>query len=125
MGDDKARLLESSELFVFPTLSENFGIVVAEALSYGLPVIASTGSPWAEIATRGCGWWIDPSVDSLAAALDDALSERPRTTCDARCRSGRTWMEDAYSWHVRRQPDLSVLLLAPRRRDRAAEFVHV
>jgi glycosyltransferase involved in cell wall biosynthesis len=97
-GDDKAQLLESSELFVFPTLSENFGIVVAEALSYGLPVIASTGSPWAEIATRGCGWWVDPSLDSLAAALDGVLSE-DRETLRARGAIGRTWMEDAYSWH--------------------------
>ena len=54
-GDTKAALFAKAELFVLPTFSENFGVVVAEALAYGVPVITTHGTPWQGLVTRGCG----------------------------------------------------------------------
>jgi glycosyltransferase involved in cell wall biosynthesis len=76
-GDSKWKLYEESDLFILPTYSENFGIVVAEALSTGLPVITTTGTPWQELETEICGWWIDLTVANLLQALREALN------CDA------------------------------------------
>ena len=76
-GDTKAALLTHAELFILPTFSENFGIVVAEALSYGLPVITTHGAPWKELMTRGCGWWIEPTVEALTLTLREALNMTP------------------------------------------------
>lgn len=73
-GDRKWELYEQSDLFILPTYSENFGIVVAEALSTGLPVITTTGTPWQELQTEKCGWWIELSVDNLVIALTQALN---------------------------------------------------
>jgi glycosyltransferase involved in cell wall biosynthesis len=39
-------ILRSADIMVLPTYSENFGIVVAEALALGVPVITTTGTPW-------------------------------------------------------------------------------
>lgn len=67
-----------ADLFVLPTYSENFGIVVAEALWAGVPVITTQGTPWSDLASHNCGWWINlPLGDGLAKwdALDDALKE--------------------------------------------------
>ena len=50
-----------------------FGIVIAEALATGLPVITTTGTPWKELEENNCGWWIDATVENLITALKQAL----------------------------------------------------
>ncbi|MEZ5591148.1 MAG: glycosyltransferase [Gammaproteobacteria bacterium] len=50
-------MLESADLFVLPSFSENFGVVIAEALAHGVPVITTRGTPWKGLLQHGCGWW--------------------------------------------------------------------
>jgi glycosyltransferase involved in cell wall biosynthesis len=86
-----------SNLFVLPTFSENFGIVIAEALACGLPVITTTGTPWQELQTHNCGWWVETGAEPLAEALRAAvaLSDGERSEMGQR---GRTLVADCYSW---------------------------
>ncbi len=59
---------------MLPTFSENFGVVVAEALAHGLPVITTQGAPWADLPAFGCGRWIPIGVEPLAEALREAMA---------------------------------------------------
>jgi len=95
-GDAKRQLYVSADLFVLPTFSENFGVVVAEALAHGLPVITTRGAPWQDLTTYRCGWWIDIGVDPLVAALRSAiaLSDDERQAMGAR---GREYVR-RYDW---------------------------
>jgi glycosyltransferase involved in cell wall biosynthesis len=52
-GQAKWKLYQDADLFVLPTLSENFGLVVGEALACGVPVITTKGAPWVELLGKG------------------------------------------------------------------------
>ncbi len=61
-----------SDLFLLPSYSENFGLVVAEALAHGVPVITTTGCPWEDLHRHRCGWWVPPTSAGIAGALKTA-----------------------------------------------------
>jgi glycosyltransferase involved in cell wall biosynthesis len=46
------------DLFLFPTLGENFGHVICEALIAGCPVLLSDQTPWRNLEEAGVGWAI-------------------------------------------------------------------
>ena len=96
-GSAKETLFRNADLFILPTFSENFGIVVAEALSYGLPVITTKGAPWAALLTNRCGWWVDPNAESIAEALREATSISYQDRHDMG-RRGRQLVESEFSW---------------------------
>ena len=97
--DDVAKweVFRSSDLFILPTHSENFGISVAEALAAGLPVITTTGAPWGGLESHHCGWWVDPSAPALAGALAAATSSEVDSLREMGSR-GRSWMAAEFSW---------------------------
>ena len=68
-GKDLVTLYRNAYVFVLPTFSENFGMVVAEALSYGIPVITTTCAPWETLEKCECGWFVEPKIDDLKKAL--------------------------------------------------------
>ncbi len=45
-----------SHLFLFPTLGESFGHVIAESLAAGCPVLISDQTPWRGLEAAGVGW---------------------------------------------------------------------
>ena len=73
-GKHKWELYAQADLFILPTYSENFGIVIIEALAAGVPVITTKGTPWEELETCNCGWWIDLSVLKLTETIKEALA---------------------------------------------------
>lgn len=95
-GDAKFDLYREADVFVLPTHSENFGIVVTEALACGTPVITTKGTPWEELETRHCGWWIEtgttPTVEALNAFL--TLNEKE---IEIMGHNGRKLVEEKYS----------------------------
>ena len=96
-GEEKCRVYQSTDLFVLPTHSENFGVAVAEALANGVPAIVSKGAPWEGLETHGCGWSIEIGERPLTECLREVLTLSPKELAK-RGEQGKTWIENEFSW---------------------------
>lgn len=96
-GEEKEALFRSADLFVLPTYSENFGVAVAEALAYEVPVLTTRGAPWEVLETHRCGWWVEPDetaiLDGLRAAI--ACPDETRREMGAR---GAAMVAERFEW---------------------------
>ncbi len=95
-SDEKSRIFWSSDVSVVPSYTENFAMVVAEALAHGVPVIASKGTPWSEIIGHQCGLWVENDPVSLVRAI----SEIRNKDLHQMGLNGRRWMEEEFSWDI-------------------------
>lgn len=95
-NEDKSALLRGSDLFVLPSRSENFGLVIPEALAAGVPVITTKATPWSAVA-GACGWCVEVGAEQLASAISEAmaLSDAERHAMGA---IGRKYVDRDYSW---------------------------
>ena len=92
-GDAKSELFGRSDLVVVPSHTENFGLVVGEALAHEVPVIASKGTPWGAIEGVGCGLWVDNSPESISRSIKRA-AQMPIAEMGRR---GRAWIDSTFT----------------------------
>lgn len=98
-GNKKWELFQTSDFFVLPTHSENFGLAIAESLASGTPVITTVGTPWNDLNSSNAGTWIEigtqPLVETLRRFL--SLSDGELETMG---KNGRKLIETKYSAKV-------------------------
>lgn len=93
----KTAVFFNADLFVLPTLSESFGMVIAEALAHGLPVLTTTAAPWPMLRERACGWSVDPTVEGIAAGLRQATG-LDRAVLQEMGSNGRALVVEQFGW---------------------------
>lgn len=96
-GAAKAQLLAASHLFVLPSHSESFGMVVGEALAHGLPVLTTLNVPWPQLEELDCGWRAAGTVEAIAAALTEATRCNNERLAEMGQR-GRALIAEQYGW---------------------------
>ena len=86
-----------ADAFVLPTKTENFGIVIAEALFAAVPAITTKAAPWKGLADNNAGWWIDDGVEPLCAAMCAAMdkTDEERAAMGGR---GREYVVREFDW---------------------------
>ena len=72
-GLKKEIILKNAYFTIVPSFSENFCNVILESISYGTPVIASTGTPWQLLQSKKAGFWVSNEIESLKTNFNNIL----------------------------------------------------
>lgn len=97
-GVEKKALLRRARLFALPSMDENFGISVVEAMACGVPVLVSTGVYLhGEIARADAGWVWNGDNATLSGLLQQALQSENRKRKGDR---GKRLVDEKFSWPV-------------------------
>lgn len=84
-----------ASLFLLPSHSENFGLVIAEALAARVPALVTEGCPWPDLPREWAGWQVPWS--DWGPALAAALACSP-TELANRGAAGAAWMARDFTW---------------------------
>ena len=103
VGEDLARLYAAADVFVFPSLTDTFGLVILEALASGVPVAAYPVAGPKDIIRDGISGALDADL-GLAIAR---ARQVPRATCRSEA--------EKFSWSAATRQFISNLALAPAR----------
>ncbi|HWY51307.1 MAG TPA: glycosyltransferase family 4 protein [Chthoniobacterales bacterium] len=92
-----ASMMSESDVFVFPSYFEGFGLVLLEAMAAGLPVITTTATAAPDIITDGSDGFIIKSgdADALATKMEFCLGNRERV---AEMGLGARAKAERFSW---------------------------
>lgn len=96
-GLQKERVFKEASAFILPTYSENFGIAVAEAMSWGLPVITTTETPWSVLGDPAMGWCVKPELNTISYALYQ-LFAKPSEELMVMGNRCREYVSHRFSW---------------------------
>jgi len=94
-GSDRPAPWPVAELMVLPSHSENFGLVVLEALLAERPVLTTTTTPWGDLREVGCGDCVP--IEALPEALE-RLTGQPSEELRASGARGRAWARERFDW---------------------------
>ena len=94
-GEDRWPFFQGADLFCLPSHSENFALAVLEALQVGTPVLTTRATPWPAELGDTRGYPCDPTVASIAAALERYFASTP--SASTREDLAR-WARERFSW---------------------------
>ena len=95
-GKEKDNLYRTADLFILLSHSENFGLAIAEALSFEIPVITTDKTPWKKLKKYNCGWCVELNLKKIINTLKLAIELNPRERKIMGVR-GRKWMIKDFS----------------------------
>ncbi len=96
-------LMRGSDVFVFPSLLEGFGLVLLESMACGVPIIASTNTVAPDLIDQGKQGFIVPirSPETIAERLDWAIDHRAELAAMGNAAAARA---QRFTWeHFREQ----------------------
>jgi len=118
----KRDAFSAADLFILPSYSEGAPIVILEALAAEVPVITTKASPWPELISHECGWWVDINVKKICEALKNSLS-MSREKLQVMGRNGKKLVTSKYTWSISAQMTIDLYLWILRQRE-IPDFVH-
>lgn len=95
--DRVADTMATHDLFFLPTLGENFGHAINEALSSGLPALIADTTPWRGLQAAGAGWDLPLSQPALFANAIEDMARAGAEQRQAMRIAARRFAEDSFA----------------------------
>ena len=95
-GKEKDIAMASISVLAMPSEFENLGNVILEGLIRQIPCIATYGSPWEELNSYNCGWWVKYNPNTITETIREAI-HTPSEELKAMGERGKVLMEKNYS----------------------------
>ncbi len=76
-GKEKNKLFNLADIFMFPSLNEGFGLVVAEAMAVGKPVICSPNTSLPELVEDGVNGYLAGDITEWEEETRRLISNKP------------------------------------------------
>lgn len=92
--DDVPATFQQHDVFLFPTLGENYGHVIFEALSAGCVPVISNRTPWQMIADRGAGFVLPLETPNAFAEAIDRLATMETSVFEAMAQTAVVLAQD-------------------------------
>ena len=99
LNKNKIKILSKYDVFIFPSKSENFGLVVLEALAAGLYVILNKKLPWKDIANKGFATLINFNNNSLLSVVKKLNKSRNKLRNYNYLKNTHIHLNNNYNWH--------------------------
>ena len=97
-GEEKFNKIKNADWLILPSHSENFGIAVAESLSFGLPVIISPNIGIAPFVEKyGAGYVVEPDKKKLCECLMNKANSAPNIELR---KSSVKLAKEVFSWNI-------------------------
>lgn len=107
-------VLAAHDLLLLPTMGENYGHVIAEALAAGCAPLISDTTPWRRLAERGVGWDLPLQDPEAFRAVIEACAAEGSQQRRARADRAVAWMAelDADAAPIRQMAEVLDLAMA-------------
>ena len=92
--EDKKTLFNNCDYFTLASEFESFGIVVAEALACGKPIVLSNKTPWKDLEKNKCGILVDNEKNSFSNAFSKVIKEKYDS------KAIKNYIQSNYDWSI-------------------------
>jgi len=95
---NKIKILSNYDIFVFPSMSENFGLVIIEALAAGLYLILNRNLPWHHLKKKKYASLINFNNNQLISTIDNIKKKINKINQNSYQKSTKLYLKENYNW---------------------------